>query len=253
MANEPALRFVRYQDLVFPESASQEAGLGLEALAGTLKSLLDDAPPPDPLPARFREVAARGRVGMIVTRLDVDVQDGTARAETTLFARLAGDRWSPVSTRTATVRPTDARPEEADAIGADPQVKSILGAIDGLGLGDLAPTLKNTGAASKRALGLARSELQKEISIRSGPAGHGVEVTVTPSLRSGPVYESGSSRRRDSSRRPSRRSSRPPPAFLQGRRPIGDGPAVSQADGDPDGSTGSDLGGVGETRRLAPR
>jgi hypothetical protein len=172
--NESNLRFIRYGSLVLPEDASAGgAAMNLGTLGEALKSLLGDEAPMDPLTARFAEVARTGRVGMLVTKLDIAPDTSSVRVETTLWIRLSNDRWEPAINRPATVRMDDARPDEAAVVGGDPQVKQILGFVESMGLGDLAPTLKNAGAATKRALGAARSELQKEIDSMALPVSAG--------------------------------------------------------------------------------
>jgi hypothetical protein len=170
VANESALRFVRHASLVLPESATaNDPGVGLDAIGSAIKSILGDEPAVDPLAARLAQVARSGRIGAVVTRMDIALESNMIRVESTLWVRVASDRWEPLITRPASVRLDEANSDEAAVVAGDPQVKVILGAVDSLGLGDLAPTLKNAGAATKRALGLARSELQQELDARVLP------------------------------------------------------------------------------------
>jgi hypothetical protein len=164
IANEPALRFIRHGPLVLAENATtNDAGMGLDALGGIVKSLLGDEPPVDPLAAKLSQIARTGRTGALVTRLDISAENGSIRIETTLWVRSGGDQWGPAVSRASNVRIDEAKPDEANVVGADPQVKAILGVVESLGLGDLGPTLKNAGAATKSAMGSARTEFQKDL------------------------------------------------------------------------------------------
>src|SRR5258708_3837519 len=104
VATEPALRFIRFRDLVLPEIGGG-AALDSALLLSTLKSLLDDKPAADPVAATLRDVAAKGRSGALVTRLELAPDFATVSVATTLWVRQGRDQWMPGVSRSAQVRP----------------------------------------------------------------------------------------------------------------------------------------------------
>ena len=169
VANDPGGRLLRYQGLVLPEPAPGEAppaGASLAAALGSLKELLGEAPV-DPLPGKLRELAGQGRVGAVVTRLDLSPDLASVSVETTLWVRAGGDRWVPAIVRSANVRPDDLPANAGDGLADDPQVKAAFGVVEALGLGEVPPELKrrslNMGAATRKALGQARGALDQEL------------------------------------------------------------------------------------------
>ena len=168
VANDPGGRLIRYQGMLMAEPAAGEAppaAAGLGAALGTIKELLGEAPV-DPLPGKLRELAGWGKSGVVVTRMELAADLSAVAVEATLWAR-SGDRWAPVVARSNSVRP-DALPAGAGAgLADDPQVKAAFGLIEGLGLGEVAPELKQRslgmGAATKRALGQARAAIDLDI------------------------------------------------------------------------------------------
>ena len=166
--NDPGGRLLRYQGMVMAEPAAGEAppaAASLNAAIGTIKELLGEAPV-DPLPGKLRELAGQGRVGAVVTRLDLSPDLSSVQVETTLWVR-SGDRWNPAIVRSSTVRPDDLPANAADGLADDPQVKAVFGIVEGLGLGEVPPELKrrslNMGAATRKALGQARGALDQEL------------------------------------------------------------------------------------------
>lgn len=170
VAHDPGGRLLRYQGLVLPEPAPGEAppaGAGLAAALAWPKDLLGEPPPVDPLPGKLRELAGRGRVGAVVTRLDLAPDLSAASVETTLWVRSGGDRWTPALSRSATVRPGDLPAGAGDGLADDPQVKTVFGLVESLGFGQVPADLKRRslvmGAATRQALGRARGALDREL------------------------------------------------------------------------------------------
>lgn len=183
-------RFVRYGGFVAPEGQAGAAmdpmslisgmlgstlggdlsGLGLGDLSGLGLDLggvgAPRAPAADPIESKLREVAAKGRVGAVLTRLEISPDLAGVRVESTLLARLGPDRWEPVATRSATVRTDELAAGAGANIAADPQVQAIFQATDQLGLG-IAPEMKQRalaiGTATQTALGRARAALQDDL------------------------------------------------------------------------------------------
>jgi hypothetical protein len=172
VAVDPDLRFIRYQDMVMPEgNPGQPMGVGdlnLTMAASELKRLLDpDQNRPDPLAEKLRSVAARGRTGAVVTRLAIAPDLSGVTVESTLWVRAGGERWVPLGSRTATVRPEDVEPDTGRGLAADPQVQGAFRMVEGLGLGAIAPELKERalrmGAATQQALGTVRSAFNQDL------------------------------------------------------------------------------------------
>jgi hypothetical protein len=168
VVNDPGGRLLRYQGLVLPEPAAGEAppaGASLNAALGTIKELLGEAPV-DPLPGKLREMAGQGKVGVVVTRMELAPDFSSVAVETTLWAR-AGERWAAAAVRSSTVRPDDLPANAGDGLADDPQVKAAFGVVEALGLGEVPPELKRRslgmGAATRKALGQARGSLDQDL------------------------------------------------------------------------------------------
>ena len=170
LAHLPGGRFLLYGGAVLPEpaaGAAPPAGAALEALTSTLQELLGEEKK-NPLPARFRELTNQGRVGSVVTGLEMSPDMTAATVTTTLWVDPGNGRaWVPEVTRSSTARPGDLAPDAGAHLAEDPQVKAALGVVSALGLGDLAPDLKqrglNMGFATQKALNDARSALAADL------------------------------------------------------------------------------------------
>jgi hypothetical protein len=165
--NEPELRYVRYLGLVLPESASGGGPDAAAAAIGTLKSLLGGDEAADPLVAKLREIENRGRVGAVITKLEMADDFSSVTVETTLLTRAAPERWVPTIVHPVTVRSDDVQPGEGQGLAGDPQVQSVFRIVKGLGLGSVSPEIKqrslNIGAATRQALGTAQAELSRDL------------------------------------------------------------------------------------------
>lgn len=181
---DPGLRFLRKDSLVIPEPApGQPLELGAAAsILGDIARLLDDKPR-DPLDDRLREVAARGRIGAVVTRLEIDPDLTTVSVESTLFVR-GGKGWSPAGSRAATVRLDDLGAAAGKDIADDPQVKTIFKVFDALGPGLVSEDLKrrslSVGAATQKALGQVRSSSAEDLSALAFPVNESAEPPARP-------------------------------------------------------------------------
>lgn len=174
VSTDEGLRFVRYGSVVLPEPASGQAmnlGGGLAAVSA-LKDLLGENPG-DPLLPRLQGVAARGRVGAVVTRLDTAADLSGVTVEMTLWVRQVGDRWVPAGSRSARVRPEDLGPEAGKDLADDPQIATVFRTIEAIGFGGIDPEIKrkslNIGAATRKALGAARSAAEADLAGLSLP------------------------------------------------------------------------------------
>ena len=97
LAVDPDLRFIRYQNMVLPDKKTGQAleGLNISSAIAEVAKLLDPQQgKEDPLAAMLKQVGDRGRVGTLVTRLDIAPDMSQVTVEAVLWVR-AGDRWVP--------------------------------------------------------------------------------------------------------------------------------------------------------------
>ena len=173
VAIDPGLRFLRYQDMVIPDTKAGEPpmnAMGLSTAISGLKGLLDPEQAqgqPDPTVEKLESVAARGRIGAVVTRLVIAPDMSGVTVDSTLWVRVGGDRWVPYGFRTATVRPDELRPEAGRDLAEDPQVKGVFRMVEALGLGAIPQEFKERslriGAATQKALDTARSAFNQDL------------------------------------------------------------------------------------------
>jgi hypothetical protein len=156
-------RFIRYQDILLPEPADAgklDARLDLNAALGQIGRLLDPgAGAADPLGPALARIGREGGVGAVVTRLDMTPDLSRVGVE--------------YGARNAVARPDDVPAVAAEAIGRDPQVQSVFNIAESLGLGAIAPEMKERGlrmgAATERALGEAREAFSRELNALALP------------------------------------------------------------------------------------
>jgi hypothetical protein len=167
--NDEGLRFVRFGNSLMPEPAPGQApdpNAAAAVLNDTIKDLLG-ASPSDPLASRLRDVAARGRVGALVTRLDLAPDLGSVTVESALFVRGPNGVWTRGPWRSGTLRSGDVAPGAAEALADDPQVKAAFQVVDSIGFGGISEEMKRKslaiGATTKRALGMVRSALSHDL------------------------------------------------------------------------------------------
>lgn len=171
---EPGLRFVRSQGLVLPEPSPGQP-IGPEAGAVGLSALKDllTGNPGDTLAPRLRDVAARGRVGALVTALDVAPDFSGVSVEMTLWVRHGTDRWVPGGSQSSRVRTDELGPEAGKELADDPQVALAFRLVESIGLGGVPPEVKrrslSVGAATRKALGQARTAVGAKLAALSLP------------------------------------------------------------------------------------
>lgn len=164
------LRLIRFQNMVLPDLKTGQAldSLNLSSALGEVLKLLDPAQgKEDPLVGALKKVGNRGRVGALVTKLDIPADMSQTTVEATLWVRTGGDQWVPFVTRSASVRPEDLPAEAGRDLAADPQVQSAFSLVEGLGLGAVSPELKQRslkmGATTEKALGIARGAIDQDL------------------------------------------------------------------------------------------
>jgi hypothetical protein len=171
------LRFLRFNDMVIPDSGAGQplGGMGLSTALSALKGLLDPegAQQADPLVEKLTAIEARGRKGAVVTRLEIQPDQSAVTVDSTLWICVGAKRWVPFGSRGATVRASDVKPEAGQQLADDPQVKSAFGIIESLGLGSVPAELKERslkiGAATEKALGMARSTFSQDLDALALP------------------------------------------------------------------------------------
>ena len=163
LANDEGGRFLRFGSTLMPEPAPGEIpppSVGMNIAVSALKDFLGDGAQDDPLLAKLRQMEARGKVGALVTRLELAPDFSAVGINATVWVRVGRDKWTPALVRTATANPEGAGANAAAALGNDPQVKAAFGAIENLGYGSIPPEFKERGlrmgAATAVALGQAR-------------------------------------------------------------------------------------------------
>lgn len=167
---DPELRFLRFQDTVLPDTGTGglPGGVGLSTAMSELKRLLDldQGERTDPVLEKLKAVADRGRAGAVVTRLQIQPDMSSVTVESTLWIR-TGLRWVPFGSRAATVRPEELGAEATKGIEADPQIQGAFKVVESLGLGAIPADLKERslriGAATEKALGMARSAFNDDL------------------------------------------------------------------------------------------
>ena len=170
LAVDSDLRFIRFQNMVLPDLKTGQAldGLNLSVALGEMLKLLDpEQGKEDPLVGTLKKVGNRGRVGALVTRLDISADMSQTTVEATMWVRTGGDQWVPFVTRSASVRPDDLPAEAGRNLAADPQVQTATSLVEALGLGTIPPEIKQRslkmGASTEKALGAARAAINQDL------------------------------------------------------------------------------------------
>jgi hypothetical protein len=127
-----------------------------------MRELTGEGPAEDPLLARLKAVAARGGIGVLVTRLAIESDLSGVEVTATLWVRATEDpgSWRTAGERTARVKTADVAAGAGQRMAADAQVKGVFEVFDALGLGQVSPEMKERalaiGAAAQMALGQVR-------------------------------------------------------------------------------------------------
>jgi hypothetical protein len=155
---------------------------GALAMISSLAPLLQDKPV-DPVSEQLRAVEARGRVGAVVTRQEMSPGLDAVRITISLWVR-DGRRWSAVGSKSASVRADALRPGGGDDLAQDPQIGAVFQLFESIGFG-FAPEVKqqslNIGAATRKALGMARTAFADRLAALELPIeGAGEEKKEPP-------------------------------------------------------------------------
>ena len=165
VTQERALRFIRHRGILLPEG-EPGAGLDLSGIGGLVKELLGEGDAEDPLVAKGRAIAAKGRVGLMVTTLETSDDLASVKVDVVLYVHTRDDRWERAVTRSVQARGDDVRPGDGANVAADPQVKAIFKTAEDLGLqipDEIKTKSLNMGAATQKALAQARTAIQPDL------------------------------------------------------------------------------------------
>jgi hypothetical protein len=169
---DSGLRFIQVQNLLLPEPMPGQL-LTIDAAKGILAGLapLLDEKPVDPLATQLRDVAQRGRVGAVVTQQEMSPRMDAVRITITLLVR-NGPRWSKAGAKTASFRTDALKPGDGNDLDQDPQVGAVFRVFESIGFG-FPPEVKqqslNIGAATRKALGMAREAFAERIAALALP------------------------------------------------------------------------------------
>ena len=166
--HDEGLRFIRFGTTILPEPVPGQPvdpATGATLVEGTIRDVLGVGGA-DPLPLRLRAVAARGRVGLLVTRIAIAPDLGSVSAESSLYYRNGSD-WDRGVWRSESLRVGAVPPIVVSMVAADPQVKAVMNLIDAIGAGFVSPEMKERGLVVGTTVGgavvLARTALVRSL------------------------------------------------------------------------------------------
>ncbi len=121
----------------------------------------------------MRASKRRGKVGLVLTKMDMGSDLSVVTVEMALWVRQGPGRWTVSGSRSARVRPDDLGPEAGKDLAEDPQVAMAFKVVESLGLGEIDPALKKrslaVGAATRKALGQARTAAMADLAALALP------------------------------------------------------------------------------------
>src|SRR6201999_3178892 len=132
---DEGLRFLQIQNILMPEPGPGQLLTmnGALSMVSSLTPLLEGKPV-DPLAEQLRAVAARGRVGAVLTQQETSPSLDAVRVTISLWVR-NGERWLKAGSKSATVRADILRPGDGGDIAQDPQVAAVFQVFDSIGFG----------------------------------------------------------------------------------------------------------------------
>ena len=166
--HDEGLRFIQFGTSILPEPVPGQPldpAMGATLVEGTIRDVLGVGRG-DPLPARLHAVAARGRVGVVITRIEIAPDLGGVAAESTLYYRKGSD-WDRALWRSQNLPVGAVPPVVVSIVAQDPQVKAVINLIDTIGAGFVSPAMKERGLVVAATVGgavvLARTSLVRSL------------------------------------------------------------------------------------------
>ncbi|RUL86106.1 hypothetical protein TsocGM_16955 [Tautonia sociabilis] len=180
---DPDLRFVRFGGLVLPDSGPaievDPAGLA-QAVGGLVGNLLGEPGTTDPMRLALARIEGSGRVGAVVTQLELSPGFDRVAVEASLLVRTGPGRWERVAWRRGESRVAELPPGAGGDLARDPQVQTAFRMLEAIGIGRTDPRARrlslSVGAATRIALDRARSALDadlQEAALRLDRIGNG--------------------------------------------------------------------------------
>jgi hypothetical protein len=166
--NDEGLRFIGFGSTIFPEPIPGQPidpAAGVTLIESTIRDALGVGRV-DSLHVKLDSVAARSRVGMILTRIVVAPDLSTASAESSLFFH-NGNHWDRAVWRSQSLEVGAVPPLVTSMVADDPQVKALMSLIDSIGAGFVSPAMKERGLVVGTTVGgavvLARTALIRSL------------------------------------------------------------------------------------------
>lgn len=173
--DDRSLWLIQYQGLILPEGAAQDPGAIAANAGNLLRGLLQEDAGDDPLTRAFHDAEAKGRSGLVLTRLELAPDLSGATVEAQLWMRVAPQRWVTAAARPVRITTAETKNHEAEALAADPQVQAAFKILENLGLGAAAEDARRqslaVGAATRQALGTAKAALAQDLDRLALPVG----------------------------------------------------------------------------------
>jgi hypothetical protein len=168
--NDPDLQLIRFGNLVMPDPGSGAADNQAQ-LAGVVGNLVGDllgaSPATDPIIPHLQRIEASGRVGVVVTGLEISPGLDRVAVESMLLVCTGPSRWERAAWRRAEVQPSDLPVDAGQDLAQDPQVQAAFRLLEGLGTDGADPRMKRlglaVGAATQQSLSQARSALDADL------------------------------------------------------------------------------------------
>jgi hypothetical protein len=167
---DPSVRYVRFTRLTLPEPGPDDEDELREFVLDTPNALtvlrsLVEITPDDPLDDRLDDAADRGRVGMIITVVELAEDYSSVGARSTLWVRRERDGWQPTASRQARERVVPARDRDRlERVNLFQTSLLVLESVSGYPpqFGDIETNL-DAGSAAQRALARARVALDLDL------------------------------------------------------------------------------------------
>ncbi len=171
---DPSLRYVRFRQLTLPET-----GPNSDATPQTTSELIDSpagraafaaiqgVSPFDAIDELLDDIAGRGYVGAIISRVELGIDSDQVEAESTFWVCQRGGRWTSLFTRRAVVASgASSLADRTPALEGSP-IKTTLQVLETVASAPSSPEVsqlrQRLGATAELALGKARAALDQEL------------------------------------------------------------------------------------------